>query len=64
MKSLSKTELENIQGGFNKSFWKGFCDGAILAGIAIAVTPAPSKIIGELALGGLGLAGCFNGPDK
>lgn len=62
MKELRKTELENVQGGFNKSFWNGFCHGAIFVGIGISFVPTGGKLWGELALGGLSAVGCLNGP--
>lgn len=64
MKKLKKSELINVQGGFNKSFWNGVCDGAIFAGVALLWAPGAGQAGGSLALGGISLLGCFNGPAK
>jgi hypothetical protein len=63
MKELKKDQLENIQGGFNKSFWNGFCDGAIFVGLGMSLVPH-TKLFGEVAIAGLSVVGCFNGPAK
>ncbi|MCH7410456.1 SLC19 family protein [Belliella sp. DSM 111904] len=62
MKVLRKNELEDVQGGFNKSFWNGFCDGAAIVGLGLGFVPIGGKVWGELAIGGLAVVGCFNGP--
>lgn len=64
MKELREIELTNIQGGFNKSFWNGVCDGAIYMGLALLAVPASGQVAGGLAIGGLSLLGCISGPAK
>jgi hypothetical protein len=63
MKELKKNQLEKIQGGFNKSFWNGVCDGSIIVGLGMSLVPH-TKLFGEVAIAGLLVVGCFNGPAK
>lgn len=64
MKKLRKFELENVQGGFNKSFWNGFCDGAVIVSLGLYWAPTGGQAIGGLAISGLSAMGCLNGPAK
>jgi len=64
MKELRKSELANIQGGFNKSFWNGFCDASIFVGFALYWAPNGGQLGGSLILSGVAVAGCLSGPEK